>query len=329
LKDNKAETTENDSKIIEYAKKKTDELNEKYGHSFSLFIRKRVYSKSEQKYMGWERKRGALIELVRFIKTASAAGASTRPTAAMSLSTATTFTTFAGDIDFIKDVKYIITLDADTNLGIGNVKDMLSAMLHPNAKPVFDENKKIVTEGYAIMQPKMGADLSASSKTPFTRMLCGSGGIDIYSSAAFDLYQEIYGEGIFCGKGIFDVDIFYKTLDEAYPEETVLSHDLLEGTRLRCALISDLELTDNIPKNPISYYDRLHRWIRGDIQALKFIGGKTKTAGGKKVKNPISKLSKYKIFDNARRALLPVFSLLSIILPLLACMFNYQLSTFN
>ena len=308
FKDNKDKETENDSKIIDYAKTKIEELNKKYNNSFSLFVRERVYSKSEKRYMGWERKRGALIELVRFIKGGPM-----------------TVTTFTGDIDFIKDVKYIITLDADTNLGIGRAKDMLAAMLHPNAKPVFDENKKIVVDGYGIMQPRMGADLSASSKTPFTRMMCGSGGIDIYSSASFDLYQEIYGEGNFCGKGIFDVDIFYKTLDGAYPEETVLSHDLLEGTRLRCALISDLELTDGIPKNPASYYDRLHRWIRGDMQALRFMGSKTKTADGKVNKNPISTLSKYKIFDNVRRASLPVFSVLAMIFSL---MFYYNRGKF-
>ena len=305
LKDNKDKETEKDFEIINYAKEKIEELNKKYNNSFSLFIRERTYSKSEKRYMGWERKRGALVELVRFIKNNPA-----------------TITTFCGDIDFIRDIKYIITLDADTNLGIDNVKDMLSAMLHPNAKPVFDNDKKIVVDGYGIMQPRMGTELSASSKTPFTRMMCGSGGIDIYSSASFDLYQEIYGEGNFCGKGIFDVDIFYKTLDNAYPEETVLSHDLLEGTRLRCALISDLELTDGIPKNPASFFDRLHRWIRGDMQALYFIGAKTKTADGEIIKNPISLLSKYKIFDNVRRTVTPVFTVFAMIFSLLIYIFG-------
>ena len=305
FKDNKEKESENDQKIIDYAKKRIEELNKKYNNSFSLFARGRVYSKSENRYMGWERKRGALVELARFIKE--------KPT---------TFAAVSGDIDFIKDVKYIITLDADTNLGIDSAKEMLAAMFHPYAKPVFDEDKKIVTDGYGIMQPRMGTELSASCKTPFTRMMCGSGGIDIYASAAFDLYQEIYGEGNFCGKGIFDVDIFYKALDGAYPEETVLSHDLLEGTRLRCALISDLELTDGIPKNPASYFDRLHRWIRGDMQALNFIGSKIKTADGNPVKNPISALSKYKIFDNVRRASLPIFSVLAMIAALLLYNFN-------
>ncbi|MCL2773333.1 MAG: hypothetical protein FWD71_08270 [Oscillospiraceae bacterium] len=297
LKDSGEKENVNDDKIIEYAKKRISGLNNKYNNSFSLFIRDRVYSKSEKRYMGWERKRGALLELVRFIKGRQ-----------------TTLSTVCGNINFIKDAKYIVTLDADTNLGIDGVKDMLSAMLHPNAKPVFDEDKKIVVDGYGIMQPRMGTELSASAKTTFTRMLSGSGGVDIYSSAAFDLYQEIYGEGNFCGKGIFDVDMFYKTLDNAYPEETVLSHDLLEGTRLRCALITDLELTDGLPKNPVSYFDRLHRWIRGDMQALRFIGAKTKNAAGETVKNPINALSKYKIFDNVRRAALPVFAVIAMII---------------
>ena len=308
FKDSKDGHTEADTKIIDYAKRRIDGLNQKYNNNFSLFIRGRVYSKSEKRYMGWERKRGALVELVRFIKDKR-----------------TTINNFTGDIKFIRGVKYIITLDADTNLSIDSAKEMLAAMLHPNAKPVFDEDKKIVTDGYAVMQPRMGAELGASCKTPFTRMLCGCGGVDIYQSAAFDLYQEIYGEGNFCGKGIFDVDMFYKVLDGAYPEESVLSHDLIEGTRLRCALITDLELTDGIPKNPVSYFDRMHRWIRGDVQALAFAGAKVKNAGGEITRNPISRLSKYKIFDNVRRASLPVFSLAAIISALLPVYFKSEL----
>ena len=293
LKDNEAAVTESDEKIIEYAERRIAELNAKYNNAFALFIRDRTYAKSEDRYMGWERKRGALLELVRFIKNIR-----------------TTIAIFCGDINFIRDVKYIITLDADTNLGIDDAKDMLSAMLHPYAKPVFDAEKKIVTDGYGIMQPRMGTELSAASKTPFTRLLSGCGGIDIYASAAFDLYQEIYEEGNFCGKGIFDVDIFHRAIDKAYPEASVLSHDLIEGTRLRAALISDIELTDGIPKNPLSYFDRQHRWIRGDVQALQFIGGTVKNADGEKIKNPINKISKYKIFDNVRRASLPIFALI-------------------
>ena len=304
FKDSKDEKNEADAKIIEYATHRIEELNAKYNNAFSLFIRGRVYSKSEKRYMGWERKRGALIELVRFIKDKR-----------------TTVGNFTGDINFIRDVKYVITLDADTNLSIDSAKEMLAAMLHPSAKPVFDEHKKIITDGYAIMQPRMGAELNASAKTPFTRMLCGCGGVDIYQSAAFDLYQQIYGEGNFCGKGIFDVDMFYKVLDGAYPEESVLSHDLLEGTRLRCALISDLELTDGIPANPVAYFDRLHRWIRGDVQALAFAGVRVRNANGERTRNPISALSKYKIFDNVRRASLPVFSLAAIIFALLPVYF--------
>ena len=289
LKDNEKIVTDNDEKIISHATDRINALNKKYPNNpFCLFIRSRSYC--EHRYMGWERKRGAIIELTRHIKDIE-----------------TSISVSVIDKTFLNDIKYIITLDADTNLYIGAVKEMLGAMLHPNNKPIIENG--IVTNGYAVMQPRMDTTVESASRTPFSVMMTGSGGIDIYASAAFDIYQTIFNEGIFCGKGIFDVDCFYNLLDEAFPEDSILSHDLLEGTRLRAGYLSDISLTDGCPKNPIAHYGRLHRWIRGDIQALAFAGRYVKNEI-----NPITRLSKYKLFDNLRRILTPIATLIVILL---------------
>ena len=292
LKDNTEIVTDKDDKIISYAVKKITELNDKYSdgefNPFCLFTRTRSYSASERRYMGWERKRGAIIELTRHIKDID-----------------TSINVSIIDKYFLNDIKYIVTLDADTNLYIGAVKEMLGAMLHPINKPVVENG--IVKSGYAIMQPRMDTTVESASRTPFSIMMTGSGGIDIYASAAFDIYQTLFAEGIFCGKGIFNVDIFYDLLDEAFPEDSILSHDLLEGTRLRAGYLSDISLTDGCPKNPIAHYGRLHRWIRGDIQALDFSGKYVSDYNNERIINPITALSKYKLFDNLRRILTPVF----------------------
>ena len=291
LKDNEEIITDNDEKIITYAVNKINALNDKYSdgemNPFCLFTRSRSYSASERRYMGWERKRGAIIELTRHIKDIE-----------------TSINVSIIDKHFLNDIKYIITLDADTNLYIGAVKEMLGAMLHPINKPVVENG--IVKNGYAIMQPRMDTTVESASRTPFSVMMTGCGGIDIYASAAFDIYQTIFNEGIFCGKGIFNVDIFYELLDTVFPEDSILSHDLLEGTRLRAGYLSDISLTDGCPKNPIAYYGRLHRWIRGDIQALDFSGKHVKNHSGERVINPITALSKYKLLDNLRRILTPI-----------------------
>lgn len=301
LKDNAAVITDNDEKIISYAVNKINELNSKYSdgefETFSLFIRRRSYSASERRYMGWERKRGAIIELLRHIKNIN-----------------TSIDISIIDDNFLHDIKYVITLDADTNLYIGAVKEMLGAMLHPTNKPIVENG--IVKSGYAIMQPRMDTTVESASRTPFSVMMTGSGGIDIYASAAFDVYQSVFNEGVFCGKGIFNVDLFHELLDEAYPEDSILSHDLLEGTRLRAGYLSDISLTDGCPKNPLAHFGRLHRWIRGDIQALNFAGRYVVNHNRERILNPINGLSKYKLFDNLRRILIPISVITAFIISL-------------
>ncbi len=275
-----------------------DEMNAKYGTNIILFLRDRRYAPSEDKYMGWERKRGAIIELTRYLKGQD-----------------TSIRVLCGDPTPIFDVKYIITLDSDTRLYTGAVNDLVGTMLHPSNTPVIKNGK--VVKGHAILQPKMEPSLLSAEKTPYT-VLTSDGSGDIYASASYETYQSIFGEGIFCGKGIFDLDAYSALIDGAFPDGAVLSHDLLEGSRLRAGAVTDITLTDDIPKSPLSCFDRSHRWIRGDIQSLAFAGKYVKNENGRQYRNPISPLSVYKIYDNARRALVPI----SAFAALLLCIFR-------
>ncbi len=294
FKEYDAPVSPDDEKLTVYLKNKIDKLNEKYGASIFLFTRSRHYHRTENRYMGRERKRGAVIELTRLLHGKD-----------------TSITSYCSDEKILAGTKYVITLDSDTHLYNGAVKDMVGAMLHPSNRPVIKDG--IVKKGYAIMQPRMEASLESAEKTPFAVLSSGNGGTDIYASAAYEAYQSIFGEGIFCGKGIFDADVFYELIDGKFPDEAILSHDLLEGTRLRAAALTDISLTDNLPKNPLSCFDRQHRWIRGDIQSLPFALRRVQNRDGGYMKNPISVLSRYKIFDNLRRALVPTAASISVI----------------
>ena len=285
-----------DREILENASLRINALNQKYGNHFFLFIRPRKYSKTQNAFMGYERKRGAVTQLVRFLCGKEDLFIQNESSMPRSL---------------CNRIRYVITLDADTNLSSDSVKEMACTMLHPLNRPVIDEKRHIVISGYGIMQPRVAPELSAAAKTPFSRILCGCGGMETYSFARFDLYQSVFSEAIFCGKGIFDKYAFENVInckDTEFPNDSVLSHDILEGSRLRAALISDLEVTDGFPKNALSYFKRHHRWVRGDIQNLAFILRNFTNASGKKVKNNISPLSKYKLFDNVRREITPIFS---------------------
>ncbi len=283
-----------DGDILEYAKGRIDALNLKYGGGFCLFSRERTYSSSETKYMGWERKRGAVVELAELLSQ----GKSTLE--------------LHGDANCAENIKYVITLDADTLISVGDVKRLVGYMAHPLNAPIIDSEKRIVTQGYGIMQPRMQTALIGSDRTAFSLMQANAAGTEVYKSASYDSYQELFGEGVFCGKGIFDVGAFEEVIKDAFPEKIVLSHDVLEGSRLRAALLCDMTLYDGVPSTPASYFKRAHRWIRGDVQALLFVGKYVKNASGKKVKNPINALSKYKIIDSVRRDLLPVFSVIAV-----------------
>ena len=283
-----------DSRIINYAKEKLDELNKKYPSEHVLFnfmYRKRVYSKGEKCYMGWERKRGGLSQFNKLIL-----GKLTDKQ--------------IDDICYLiyKDVvnaKYAITVDEDTMLSLNTAKDLVSIIAHPLNKPVLSKDKKIVVKGYGLIQPSVGLDIESANRSIFSKIFGGFGGLDIYTNAVADVYQDYFEEAIFCGKGIYDVALFEQLLGEEIPENLVLSHDLLEGSFLKAGLASDIELQDGFPNNYISYMKRNHRWYRGDMQIIKwFFSPKSK----------ISILSKWKIFDNIRRPTLDVMALLAMVI---------------
>jgi len=294
--DSKDEHLPNDEIILNTAISEIEKLNEKYNNKFFLFHRKRLYSKKNNSYMGWERKRGAIVEFSKLLRGDKN----------------TSFSKIIGDINSLGEIKYVITLDADTKLPRDSAKELIGAMAHPLNTPIIKNGR--VVSGYAIMQPRINVDIESASMSVFAQVFAGQGGIDAYSGAVSDVYQDLFGEGIFTGKGIFDVDVFHAILPSAIPENTVLSHDLLEGSYLRCALISDIELVDGFPWKYNSYTARQHRWIRGDWQLLPWLRGKIKNSSGEIVKNPLSLISKWKIADNLRRSLVPIFTLLIILL---------------
>jgi len=272
--------------IVETLRQGVRELNERLGVCFALFVRGRRYCKTQRKYMGWERKRGAITELVRFIKG--------KPTS---------FEVAEGAIDKARRCKYIVTLDSDTLLTIDSVRELVGIMEHVANQPEWDAASRRVTRGYGMLQPRMNTDAERAAKTTFSAVTSGFSGIDAYSNLSFDLYQDLFGEGIFAGKGIIHVDAFYNCLDDM-PEGLILSHDLLEGSYLRTGFASDVVFSDVQPNNVLAFHARQHRWVRGDWQLLRFI----------LFDRRLPALAKWKMIDNLRRSVTPVASLLCLML---------------
>ena len=297
------ENTEFDLEVIEEGKRQCEILNEKYSKKtqfpkFNFIYRKREWNEKEGSYLGWERKRGMITQFNEYILG----------------HTQNEFkeNTIEQYKDILPKIKYVITLDADTNLILNSAFELVGAMAHILNKPKLDESKNIVVEGHGIIQPRIGINLDISYKSLFTKIFAGAGGIDTYTNAISDIYQDNFDEGIFTGKGIYDLEIFSKVLKNAIPENTVLSHDLLEGNYLRCGLATDILIMDGYPSKYNSFTNRLSRWIRGDWQITKWLTNKINN-GEKEIKNPLNLLSKYKIFDNLRRSLLEISLIISII----------------
>lgn len=281
FKDADTKTTDGDKKIVSTGLELINSLNKKYSKEkdlFYFFHRERLYSKTQDKWMGWEKKRGSLVELNDLLLG----------------NKNTSFNIVSGDTSRLK-IKYIITLDGDTKLPIGIAKRLIGTISHPLNKAIVDEEKNIVKEGYGIIQPRMTVDIESSNKNLFTRIFAGEGGIDPYSSGVSDIYQDLFGEGSFIGKGIYDLQVFQRCLKTTMPENTILSHDLLEGGYIRTGLATDIKLIDEYPEKYSAYIMREHRWVRGDWQIIRWLKNKT-----------ISTLSKWKIFDNMRRSSVPI-----------------------
>ncbi|MBV9300570.1 MAG: glycosyl transferase [Acidobacteriaceae bacterium] len=268
-----------------------ENLNRKYETEpygcFYLFHRHRVYNPREGTWMGWERKRGKLLELNDFLR-----------------GTYDPFPVKAGDISKLPHIRYVLTLDSDTQLPRGAAQRMIGTMAHPLNRPLIDPELNVVAEGYGILQPRVDISVHSASQSRLASIYSGQTGFDIYSRAVSDVYQDLYGEGIFAGKGIYDVDAFRRVLEHRFPRNALLSHDLIEGAYARAGLASDIEVIDDYPSHYSAYNRRRHRWLRGDWQILRWIANRVPNEMGKLVANPISLVSRWKIVDNLRRSLI-------------------------
>jgi len=286
----------NDENLLQIAGACLTELNQRHGgERFFLFHRERSWSESEQKFIGWERKRGKLEELNRLID-------GTRPEGSQRL-------VYVGDPDQLADVRFVITLDSDTQLPHGTARRMVETLAHPLNQPRFDAAGTVMPGSYTIIQPRVSPTLPSTSASVFSRLFADAVGIDPYTQAVSDVYQDLSGEGSYHGKGIYDVRAFSRVLSGRFPEEWILSHDLIEGAHVRVGLASDIELYDEFPQGYQSYSSRAHRWIRGDWQIAGWIFPSVPLASGGRGVNPLSRLSRWKILDNLRRSLLPAASL--------------------
>ena len=276
--------------LVELAIQLTDELNERYADagagSFFLLHRHRIFNARQGVWMGWERKRGKLLDLNKLLKGQF-----------------DPFPVKAGNLSALTHAQYVITLDSDTQLPRGTAHTMIGAMAHPLNRAIIDPELRIVTEGYGILQPRVGVSVQSASRSRLASIYSGQTGFDIYTRAISDAYQDLYGEGIFTGKGIYEINALHAVLDRRFPRNSLLSHDLIEGSYARVGLTTDIEVIDDYPSHYSAYTRRKHRWLRGDWQIAQWLFGKVPDESGRYVRNPISTISRWKIFDNLRRSL--------------------------
>ena len=315
LGDCTTENTENapfDDEVIKEGIEQTQKLNEKYPDTkfpkFNFIYRKRTWNDKEEAYMGWERKRGALNQFNEYLLDKI-----------KNPFRINTIENYKQDTDKSKipNITYIITLDADTDLTLNSGLELVGAMAHILNRPKLNPNKDLVIEGHGLIQPRVGVGLLESRSTLFTQIYAGEGGTDSYTNEVSDTYQDNFDEGIFTGKGIYDLHAFSTILNNEIKENTVLSHDLLEGSYLRCGLASDIMLMDGYPTTYMSFKQRLYRWIRGDYQITLWLKNKIENRKGNKKVNPLNRLSKYKIFCNIVRSKQETSALLMIIISLI------------
>ncbi|HEY7378022.1 MAG TPA: hypothetical protein VH542_05005, partial [Steroidobacteraceae bacterium] len=285
-----AETMPHDAEILEAARAGIAALNARHANGgtdrFFLFHRLRQWNEREGLWMGWERKRGKIEEFNRLLRGA----------------TDTSFTVCVGDLTVLPDIKYCITLDSDTRLPRGVARELIGIITHPLNRATVNPRVGRVTEGYGILQPRISVTFMSAASSLFAQLYSGHTGVDPYSTAVSDTYQDLFGEGIFTGKGLYDVDAFTASLEDSVPENALLSHDLFEGLHARVALVSDVELVDEYPSSVLSHARRQHRWIRGDWQILFWLFPFVPSPRGLK-RNTLPIIGRWKILDNLRRSL--------------------------
>ncbi|MEO8634582.1 MAG: glucoamylase family protein [Gemmatimonadales bacterium] len=279
-----------DAEILTAARTGIQELNTRLGNGrqdrFHLFHRVRQWNAGEGAWIGWERKRGKLEEFNRFLRGA--------PDTSIHL--------HVGDPEILPSVRYCLTLDSDTRLPLNAAKKLIGIIAHPLNRPYFDPRLRRVTEGYGILQPRVSVTMASAAGSLFARVYAGHTGIDPYTTAVSDTYQDLFAEGIFTGKGLYDVDAFMAALDGRVPENALLSHDLFEGLHSRTALVTDVEVVDDYPASVLTHARRQHRWARGDWQILFWLFPVVPTRAGPE-RNRLPLIARWKIFDNLRRTL--------------------------
>ena len=285
-----------DAERLEVAARGIEQLNAKYGPGrFFLFHRERQWSESEDRWMGWERKRGKLEQLNRFLMGEAS------PEIDSMLR--------VGDADQLRGVRFVITLDSDTQLPRNTARELIETLAHPLNAPRLTPDGCRTERGYTIIQPRVSTSLPSATASYFSRLFTDPTGADPYARAVSDVYQDLTGEGSYHGKGIYDLPTFHHLLSGRFPPSHLLSHDLIEGAHVRTALASDIELFDLFPRDYMVYANRQHRWIRGDWQIADWLLPTIPTGDGRRVPNPLSTLNRWKILDNLRRSLVPAGSL--------------------
>ncbi len=294
-------TLANDAPLLQRASAGIESLNEKYPGTtdrFLLLHRPRLWNAAERAWMGAERKRGKLADL----------------NAALRGHGLERFELIVGDLAGLGAIRYVITLDTDTELPRDAARLLVGAMAHPLNHPRFDPQRQCVSGGYGILQPRMAPSLVGSQRSRYAQLCSSEAGIDPYTRAVSDVYQDLFGEGSFIGKGIYDVDAFERTLAARLPDNRILSHDLLEGCYARAGLLSDVQLQEDHPARYAADVSRQERWIRGDWQIAHWLLPWVPGPDGQRLPNPLSPLSRGKILDNLRRSLVPAALTLLLVL---------------
>jgi cyclic beta-1,2-glucan synthetase len=283
--------------LVDVCREMIEGLNRQYGAEaagpFYLFHRSRLFNPVEGTWMGWERKRGKLLELNQLLRNQF-----------------DSFPVKVGDLSVLPRIRYVITLDSDTQLPRDSAHKLIGTLAHPLNQAVIDPATNMVVEGYGILQPRVGVSIQSAARSRLASIYSGQTGFDIYTRAVSDVYQDVYGEGIFTGKGIYEVDVLRAVLEQRFPSNTLLSHDLIEGAYARAGLVSDIEVIDDYPSHFSAYSRRKHRWVRGDWQIMRWLLPMVPDYSGTLIPNPISLVSHWKIVDNLRRSLFDPAALL-------------------
>ena len=293
-----------DEEVVEAGLAKVKELNEKYGANiFNFVYRRRAWSDGENCWLGHERKRGAILHFNDLL-LGNTSEADKKKRFRCETISEWLQKPVVGNQKSECPITFIITLDTDTELVLYSAQKLIGAMAHPLNRAQLSPDGRRVNAGYGIMQPRVNVDVEVTNKSRYAQLFAGLGGLDVYTTASFELYQDIFNEGSFCGKGIYDLKVFQQVLKGTFPENLILSHDLIEGCHIRCGLINDLELFDDNPSNYIDDAKRHHRWTRGDWQIIGWLRNRVHNEKGETVKNQVNTIGRWKIFDNLRRSVL-------------------------